>query len=112
LTHSNSIKRFTVYVGVSYENDPNDALEVIRNAVANVPVVVKEPRFRVNLWEFADSAITFRIDYFINLQEAGIDDSRGAILLNIWNHLKQANIKIPYPQREVYVKWVPTEESE
>ncbi len=112
LTHSNSIKRFTVYVGVSYENDPNEAREVIKNAVANVPAVVKEPHFRVNLWEFADSAITFRIDYFINLQEASIDDSRGAVLLNVWNHLKQANIKIPYPQREVYVKWLPTAESE
>ncbi len=32
---------------------------------------------------------------------------RGAILLAIWDCFKEADIKIPYPQREVYVRQSP-----
>lgn len=103
-THSNPFKRFSVYVGISYDNDPNIAIAVIKETLAEIAIIQSDPPTQVNLWEFADSSIMFRVDYHINVKEISIVEAKGKVLLAIWYHLKQAGIKIPYPQREVYVR--------
>ncbi len=111
-THSNPLRRLTSYVGISYNSDPNQAIAVVNQVLQELPVIVKEPPFQVTLWEFADSALILRIDVFINLLAVTSVGVKGQMLLNIWNSFKDANIKIPYPQREVYVKTWPSSAAE
>ncbi|MDY6992065.1 MAG: mechanosensitive ion channel, partial [Pseudomonadota bacterium] len=107
-THSDWIKRTTLFIGISYDSDPNQVHELLTQIVHDTPGILTEPKPQITLWEFADSAINFRIDYFINLSEAGIFGTRGQVLFTIWNQFHKAGIKIPYPQRDIYIKSMST----
>lgn len=103
-THTNQFKRTTVYINVSYETDLDEALAVITGAIQEVTDIVKDPAYQVVIWEFADSAVSLRVDYYIDLSVSGIVPIRGQLMNVIWKRLQAHGIKIPYPQQDVYVK--------
>ncbi|EIJ42323.1 small-conductance mechanosensitive channel [Beggiatoa alba B18LD] len=106
-THSDHLLRLTLYVGISYENDPHQAKNLILEQIRSIPSILTEPAPTVTLWEFADSAVTFRIDIHINLQTSSTLTTRDALLFAIWDGFKTTGITIPYPQHDVYIKASP-----
>jgi len=53
--------------------------------------------------KFADSRVNFHVEYWIE----GIDDGKNRVdsdlMLIIWKTLKENNISMPFPQREVRI---------
>jgi potassium efflux system protein len=106
-THSDNILREELYLGVSYESDPAKVENILNRILADHPGVLKTPEPKVYFWEFADSALTFRYQYFVNLRETDRHEVKSSVLHHIWNDFKQAGVEIPFPQREVMVKASP-----
>jgi potassium-dependent mechanosensitive channel len=106
-THTDSIVRIRLEVGISYDNDPHQAQKLIARVLEDDPMVLGAPPPRVWLKEYADSAVNFRIHYFIDVRKHLSWASKSAVLFAIWDRFKAAGIQIPYPQREIYIRQGP-----
>ena len=108
-THKNKKQRYPIEFTVAYDTDLDLLFEVLREVVASHPKVLSgedlpiEERPDAEIAGFGDSGINILVEFWME----GIDDGKnrvGADLLHmIWNALKENNIEIPYPQREVKI---------
>jgi potassium efflux system protein len=55
------IMRTVLMVGISYEDDPHQAVELVLKKVKAHPSVLVDPGSKVLLWEYGDSALMLRI---------------------------------------------------
>lgn len=94
-------------VGISYENDPHQALALCIAAAKSVPRVLANPGPGAALKEFGDSAIVLDVYFWIDDPETGTSNVKSAVLLAIWDSFKQAGISMPYPHRDVRVIAMP-----
>lgn len=108
-THKNKKQRYPIEFSVAYNTDLDLLFEVVREVVASHPKVLSgddipiEERPDAEIMNFGDSGINILVEFWME----GIDDGKnrvGADLLHmIWNVLKENDIEIPYPQREVKI---------
>jgi len=105
-TRTDHIMRTTLYVGISYEDDPHKAENIIKSVLDEVPEILTDPGYDIFLWEFADSRVTFRINYFLDLRDVNMFGIKSTVLFNIWDSFEKAGIKIPFPQQDVHLKSV------
>jgi CRP-like cAMP-binding protein len=88
--------RVEVEVGVSYQTPPNEAKRAIREALANAPLVMREPQPQVVLQSFGSSAIDYRVQFWI--EDYSVDTpARDQVRTNIWYSFRRRNIEIPWP---------------
>ncbi len=107
-TLADNLVRTVLYVGIRYKDDPHKAQEVILDAVSMVPSVSLEKKPRVYLYEFADSSVNFRVQYYSEIDsQHGRNIVRSAVMFAIWDALMDADIGIPFPQRDIYIKEIP-----
>lgn len=90
-------RRISSQVGVSYETDPETTRQVLYEAGQRV-TQTQEPR--IQLREFGDSAIVFDVFVWIQNPEDRIE-LRDELNMEIYRTLDEADIGVPYPQREV-----------
>ncbi len=102
-THSDSILRTVLYVGAGYASDPEQVLTLIRQILTTTDGVLSEPNPLVVLWKYDDSCITYRLQYYINIDESGLFSMRTCILSRIWHEFKANEIEIPFPQRDIHL---------
>lgn len=103
-THQDRVLRTTLVIGISYDSDPHAAKAIIERTVRENEAVLNEPEPTVLLWEFADSSVNFRIHYFVDIGQHSGFKTRDQILFTIWDRFKEADVRIPYPQRDLYIK--------
>ncbi len=107
-TLSDNLIRTVFQVGVRYQDDPHRAGEVILDAVLMVPEVSLERKPKIFLSEFADSSINFRVDFFSELDDQHSRlEVKSKVMFAIWDALQEADIGIPFPQRDIYIKEMP-----
>ncbi len=108
-TENGVLTRESVTVGVAYGSDLQLVKKLLLDVAMNHPKVIKKPEPLVLFTEFADSALNFKLIFTLNNSfEASIPKSD--IRFEIDKVFKENNIKIPFPQREVYVNKVNIEE--
>lgn len=100
-THSNSLIRTVLYVGAGYSCDPERVMGILQKILADTKGVLKDPKPKVVMWEYADSCINYRIQYYIDMDNSGILDTRTTILKQIWYDFEANGIEIPFPQRDI-----------
>jgi small-conductance mechanosensitive channel len=108
-THKNHKQRYPIEFSVAYDTDLDLLFSELRKVVASHPKVISgdgipiEERPDAEIAGFGNDGIDILVEFWIE----GIDDGEnrvGADLLHmIWKMLKENNIEIPYPQREVRV---------
>ncbi len=100
--------RTVFQVGIHYHDDPHRARDVILDAVSMVPEVLLDPAPHVFLTEFGDSSVNFRVEFF---SETDGQTTRlavkSSVMFAIWDALKDADIGIPFPQQDIYIKELP-----
>jgi small-conductance mechanosensitive channel len=96
--------RISVKVQISYDDDPAQAMEIMLNCASASPRVLSDPAPAVRLMEFADSGIALELRVWVNDPINGFAQVRSDINLAIWKAFKEANITIPYPQRDLHIK--------
>ncbi len=103
-THSDSITRTVVYVGASYSCPPKKVLSVLEETIEQVKTILKAPEYRLILWEYGDSSINYRIQYFVDTDKHHIMDVQTQLLTAIWYAFEANDIEIPFPQQDVHFK--------
>ncbi len=89
---------------ISYEDNPEKALEVLVDCAHVSDRVLRDPAPVARLIKFADSGMGLELRVWISDPEKGPNAVRSDICLAIWRAFKEAGITIPYPQRDLHVK--------
>ncbi|MDE0076646.1 MAG: mechanosensitive ion channel [Caldilineaceae bacterium] len=102
-TKSDQILRIESHIGVAYGTDISAVHEILHSQIAAHSAVLSDPEPRTFLVEFADSALLFRIQYWIDDPSQRLS-SLSEILEAIYFGLQERGISIPFPQRDVWLK--------
>jgi small-conductance mechanosensitive channel len=95
---------------VSYSSDIKQVEEILLDCTHNCGRVLKSPKANVWLKEFGDNSVNFEIQAWISDPEGGVGNIRSEVLKAIWWRFKEEGIEIPFPQRDVHVRSLPTAE--
>lgn len=106
-SYSDRSVRIRLPVQISYDDDPEEAMALMKDAALNEPRVLREPGPAVRMLEFADNGILLELRVWISDPEQGVGNVRSVINLAIWRAFKQAGVTLPYPQRDLYIKQMP-----
>lgn len=96
--------RLKIEVQISYEDNPEKALEILVDCAHVSARVLQDPAPVARLIKFADSGMVLELRVWISDPEKGPMAVRSDICLAIWRAFKEAGITIPYPQRDLHVK--------
>ncbi|MGQ8364425.1 mechanosensitive ion channel family protein [Glaciecola sp. 1036] len=108
-THKDSKQRYRIDFSVAYKTDIRAMCEIVKEAVAQHPQVISgedipfELRPDCEIDSFGDSGVNMFVEFWME----GIDDGKnrvgGDLLLIVFETLREHNIEIPFPQREVKI---------
>lgn len=99
-SYANRIVESTV--GIAYSDDPQRAIDVIRQALAEIDAVCSEPAPQVGIAAFGESSIDIGLRYWVPTKKYYQTLYRANLALH--QALQDAGITIPYPQRDVHLK--------
>ena len=102
LTHFDKIVRTNLTVGISYDDDPHVAEELIMNVLKEIPETL--PQYDVWFSEMADSSVNFLVRYFVDYKEIHPLKVQSKVLFMIWDRFKEEGITIPFPQQDIHIK--------
>jgi len=103
-TYNNKLGRIAIAIGVGYDSDPEEVREILLKCATENPRVLSIPQPSVFFMDFGASSLDFQLRCFlsdINYMLTVQSELRFAIL----KALREANIEIPFPQREVTLKY-------
>lgn len=102
-THSNTIGRLKIMVGVSYDSDPRQVEEIIRQCAVDNQYILTAPKPWVHFKDFGASSLDFELRAY--LRDVDMVSRAGSELrFAIFEKLKEANIEIPFPQRDIHIR--------
>jgi small-conductance mechanosensitive channel len=99
-THSNTMGRITVKVGVAYDSDVERVRDLLLDCAREHPQILQAPPPRVFLLGFGDSALDFELRCIV----ANVEDAltvKSDLHFDVLARFRAAGVAIPYPQREV-----------
>jgi MscS family membrane protein len=99
--------RIRVSIGVAYGSDIDQVIEVLAGVAADHPDVLSNPEPRVRFRVFGESSLDFELLGWI---AQPVDRGRVTHELNcaVYKALNKNNIEIPFPQRDLHVRAMPT----
>ena len=103
-SYSDPNVRLRIPVSISYNNDPEQALSLMRQVADANPRVLATPEPATRLIAFGDNGVELELRVWIPDPEAGLASVRSDINLAIWRAFKAAGIVIPYPQRDLHIR--------
>jgi len=93
-------RRIRFDVGVAYGSELDTVEQAILDAAEMAHPVVEEPEPRVRFREFGDSAIIAQLHAYIS-HPAQREDAKDQLVRHVDEQFHDADIKIPFPQREL-----------
>lgn len=88
-------------VGISYQDDPEKAIETLREVLSGFDDICKDPLPQVGIEAFADSSINIGLRYWVPTKK--YYHLMYQVNLAIHHALANAQITIPYPQQDVHL---------
>jgi small conductance mechanosensitive channel len=91
-------------VGISYNHNPLEVIELLKETMLSLDIIGENRKLQIGIDEFSDSAITLAIRLWtptVNLYA-----TKYKAYASIYSALDQANITIPFPQRDVHIHQV------
>lgn len=103
-TLSDAVSRVEVLVGVAYGSNPSEVLEILRRVATANPLVLREPAPLPLMVGFGDSSLDFKLLCWVKID----DRFQGVSQLHVAveQALADADITIPFPQRDLHVRSV------
>ena len=93
--------RIRLPVTISYEDDPEVALQALMEATEHHPRILKEPHPVTRLMSFEDHGMRLEVRFWIADPMNGVNNVRSDVNREIWRVFKEKGIKIPVAQREI-----------
>ena len=88
-------------IGVAYESDVQNSIEVIKDVLSACQDVSNDNESIVGVENFADSSINIGYRYWVPTNS--FFKTQYDVNLKVFDALKTANITIPFPQREIRI---------
>lgn len=107
VSHSDSLVRFRIPVGVHYNSDVKVVTQALLEAGRECDIVLKDPEPAVRFIEFGDSSLNFQLWVWTDSFFDRPNNLKSQVNYLIWDKLKKYGIEIPYPQRDIYIKELP-----
>jgi small-conductance mechanosensitive channel len=107
-SYSDRKVRLRIPVQISYDDDPEQAMQLMEEAALECSRVLRDPAPAGRLMEFADSGMALELRVWFTDPQLGVGNIRSEVNVAIWRAFKQAGITIPYPQRDVHLRQVET----
>jgi len=106
-SHSDTVLRVDVRVGVAYGSDVQRALALLREVALRNERVLREPRPEAWFVGFGESSLDLELCAFSpDVSSAG--PIRHALHLAIDDAFREAGIEIAFPQRDIHLRSLPT----
>ena len=90
--------------GVDYASDPHLIKKLAIEVATKVKRVVEDPKPVCHLVEFGDSSLNFVLRYWIEDADNGVTNTKGDVMLGLWDIFKENDIEIPFPHRVLIQK--------
>jgi small-conductance mechanosensitive channel len=105
-SYSDPRVRLKLPVRVSYQSDPELAMQLMLQATTGHPRVITDPAPVARLMSFGDHGIDLELRFWIPDPQEGVNNVRSDVNRAIWRLFKQHGIVIPVAQREVRLEMV------
>ncbi len=102
-SYSDKHVRVKIPVQVSYDDDVEQAMQLMLDACQVSARVLQNPEPAVRLTNFADNGIELELRLWLDDPEQGVGSVKSDINLAIWKAFKDNAITIPFPQRDVHL---------
>jgi small-conductance mechanosensitive channel/CRP-like cAMP-binding protein len=93
--------RLHIDIGLTYDAAPNVAKRALHEAVANAPLVLRDPAPDVVVLDFAASSVSYRLRFWVD-DYAHDDAACDQVRSNLWYTLRRYGIEIPFPIQVEY----------
>jgi small-conductance mechanosensitive channel len=101
--------RLKLPVRISYQDDPELALQVLLRACEGQRRVLRDPLPVSRLMHFGDSGIELELRFWISDPQEGVNNVRSEVNRTIWRLFKEYQITIPIAQREILMRQTPSD---
>jgi small-conductance mechanosensitive channel len=102
-SYSDQRVRLRLPVMISFNDDPEVALQVLIDAAANHPRILKDPGPVSRLMSFENYGMKLEVRFWIRDPMNGVNNVRSDVNREIWRLFKKHGITIPVQQHEVRV---------
>jgi len=103
-THRDNFQRYGITFSVAYKTDIDKMLELVKKTVRSHPQVLEEPELAdAEISEFGASGVEILVEFWIEGIDDGVNHVDADLKLLIWHVLKENDIEMPFPQREVKI---------
>jgi small-conductance mechanosensitive channel len=102
-SYSDQRVRIRLPVMISFQDDPEVALQVLIDAAANHPRILKDPGPVSRLMSFENYGMRVEVRFWIRDPMNGVNNVRSDVNREIWRLFKKHGITIPVQQHDVRV---------
>lgn len=102
-SHFDAKARFQISIGVAYGSDTEEVRDILLEIAGEHPKVLKRPIPEVQFVNFGDSSLDF-ILLFWSRELIPIETVKSELRFAIDKRFRAANISIPFPQRDIWIK--------
>jgi potassium efflux system protein len=95
--------RRQVDVGVAYGSDVQLVRNILLQIVGDMPEILNDPAPRVDFTEFGDSALIFRVRFWIPSPEFWLS-APTELRFRIDEEFKKSDIEIAFPQQDIHIR--------
>jgi small-conductance mechanosensitive channel len=95
--------RLATRITVDYQTDIENILLRLEKVAASVERVLKDPAPQALLLNFATDGMELEIGFWIEDPENGRFNVQSDVNKVIWKMLKENDVRLPYPQREIRI---------
>ncbi len=106
LTHNDRQVRFQFPIGVAYGSDPRRVEACLLKVAEDHPEILSKPAPEVIFKGFGDSSLDFILYAYTETMVALPDRLRSQVNFALCAALQQADIQIPFPQRDLHLRTV------
>lgn len=100
-THYHDLVRFNLKIGVDYASDTSVVKKILLDVAEDSVYILKYPAPFVRFTDFAESSLNFEL-FFWSKNYLVVEDIKSDLRFEINTLFKENEIKIPYPQREIW----------
>lgn len=109
-TLSNNKKRTDISIGVAYGSNLEEVKTLLDEILKNHPLVLQNPSPIIWFKEFNSSSIDVIIKFWVNHISIA-NDVKSDLIISIDKTFREHNIEIPFPQQDIYIKQINSQES-
>lgn len=106
-THRDRKGRVDIAVGVSYDSDPRRVIAILEEIGLSNELVMRDPSPGIIFMGFGDSSLDFELRVYLRDVLSSLSVATD-LRLKIFERFKAEGIEIPFPQRDLHIKF-PTE---